>query len=33
MSNHIRSCVIDDVRAGNDETVEELLGVLQKLMK
>ena len=33
MSNHIKSCVIDDVRAGNDETVDELLGVLQKLMK
>lgn len=33
MSNHIKSCVIDDVRAGNDETVDELLGILQKLMK
>ena len=33
MSNHIKSCVIEDVRAGNDETVDELLGVLQKLMK
>jgi len=33
MSNHIRSCVINDVRAGNDETVDELLGILQKLMK
>ena len=33
MSNHIKSCVIDDVRAGTDETVDELLGVLQKLMK
>ena len=33
MSNHIKSCVINDVRAGNDETVDELLSVLQKLMK
>ena len=33
MSNHIKSCVMDDIKAGNDETVDELLGVLQKLMK
>ena len=33
LSNHIRSCVVNDVRAGNDEIVDELLGTLQKLMK
>ena len=33
LSNHIRSCVVNDVRAGNDEVVDELLGTLQKLMK
>ena len=30
---HIRSCVVDDVRAGKDEVVDELLATLQKLMK
>ena len=33
LSNHIRSCVVNDVRAGNDEIVDELLSTLQKLMK
>jgi len=33
LSNHIRTCVADDIRAGNDETIDELVGVLQKLMK
>ena len=33
LSNHIRSCVVNDVRAGNDEVVDELLSTLQKLMK
>ena len=33
LSQHIRSCVVNDVRAGNDEVVDELLGTLQKLMK
>ena len=33
LSNHIRSCVVNDVRAGNDEIVDELLTTLQKLMK
>ena len=30
---HIRSCVADDIRNGNDEVIDELVGVLQKLMK
>ena len=30
LSNHIRSCVVNDVRAGNDEIVDELLDTLQK---
>ncbi|MBP3917598.1 MAG: metal-sensing transcriptional repressor [Clostridia bacterium] len=30
---HIRSCVTEDIRAGKEETVEELLGILKKLMK
>ncbi len=33
LANHIKSCVADDIRAGKDETVDELLATLQKLMK
>ena len=33
LSSHIRTCVVNDVRAGNDEVVDELLATLQKLMK
>ena len=33
LSNHIRSCVVNDVRAGNDEIVDELLDTLQKMMR
>ena len=33
LSNHIRTCVAQDIRDGKDETVEELLTTLQKLMK
>jgi len=30
---HIRGCVADDIRDGNDESIDELVRVLQKLMK
>lgn len=30
---HIRGCVAQDIREGNDEVIDELCGVLQKLMK
>lgn len=30
---HIRGCVAEDIRDGNDETIDELCKVLQKLMK
>ncbi len=33
LAAHIRTCVADDIRAGQDETIEELVAVLQKLMK
>ena len=33
LSNHIRSCVVNDVRAGNDEVIDELLDTLRKLMR
>jgi len=33
LASHIRSCVADDIRAGKDEIIDELLQTLQKLMK
>ena len=33
LANHIRSCVTEDIREGREETVDELLKILQKLMK
>lgn len=33
LSEHIRTCVAEDVRNGNDDTLEELLNTLQKWMK
>lgn len=33
LSSHIHSCVVNDIRAGNDETVDELMKTIQKLMK
>lgn len=33
LANHIRTCVADDIRDGKEETVDELVTVLQKLMK
>lgn len=30
---HIRSCVAEDIRAGKDESIDELVRLLQKLMK
>ena len=33
LADHIRTCVADDIRAGKDETVDELVATLQKLMK
>ena len=33
LSQHIRTCVVDDIRAGHDEGVEELVATLQKVMK
>ena len=33
LASHIRTCVVEDVRAGREETVEELLDTLQKFMK
>ena len=33
LANHIKTCVADNIRQGNDEVVDELVCVLQKLMK
>ena len=33
LANHIRTCVAEDIREGKDETIDELVSTLQKLMK
>lgn len=33
LGNHIRSCVADNIRNGNDEIIDELLDTLRKMMK
>ena len=32
-ANHLRTCVAQDIREGHDETIDELVCTLQKLMK
>lgn len=33
LASHIKTCVTNDIREGREETVDELVAVLQKLMK
>ena len=33
LANHIKTCVTNDIREGKEETVDELVEILQKLMK
>ena len=33
LSEHIHSCVVRDIREGDDATVDELVALMQKLMK
>ena len=33
IASHIRGCVVRDIKAGNDEVIDELVATLQKLMK
>ena len=33
LANHIKTCVAQDIRDGKDETVDDLLATLQKLMR
>lgn len=33
LSNHIHTCVVDDIREGREETVDELMDTLKKMMR
>lgn len=33
LANHMRTCVADNIRQGNDEVIDELVTAMQKLMK
>ena len=33
LANHVRTCVADNIRNGNDDVIDELVNLLQKLMK
>ena len=33
LDEHIRTCVADNIRKGNDEVIEELVDILRKMMK
>ena len=33
LANHIRTCVAEDIRAGKDEVIDELVTTLQKLRR
>ena len=33
LANHIRTCVADNIRNGQDEVIDELVTTIQKLMK
>ncbi len=33
LSNHIRTCVVNDIKDGNDEIIDELMDTLQRLMR
>lgn len=33
LENHIKTCVVDDIRAGKDEVVTELVDTFSKIMK
>ena len=33
LSAHIKSCVLDDIKAGNEDAVDELCSLLKKTMK
>ncbi len=33
LGNHVKTCVAENIRSGNDEVIDELVTALQKLMK
>ena len=33
LARHVKSCVVDDIKAGSEEAVDELCELLKKLMK
>ncbi len=33
LSSHIKTCVYEDIHSGNNDTIDELVDVLKKLMK
>ncbi len=33
LGNHVKTCVAENIRSGNDEVIDELVTTLQKLMK
>lgn len=33
LSNHIKTCVVSEIKDGNEEVIDELLNTLQKVMK
>ncbi len=33
LAEHVKTCVADNIRSGNDEVIDELVVLLQKLMK
>lgn len=33
LANHIHTCVVDDIKAGKEEVVDDLVETIQKLMK
>lgn len=33
LSNHMKSCVAEEIRSGNDEVIDELVVTLQKMMR
>ena len=33
LASHMKSCVVNDIRAGKDEVIDELVETLQKIMK
>ena len=33
LASHMKSCVVNDIRAGKNETIDDLVATLQKVMK